>query len=141
MTNTKRLRRLVLAGIVICVAMLLFTGVAISSAIRDKHRAHAQCKYLAEAMETSFQSLLTMWRRTIFRSASPPTLNDLLTTGGEPRYLRRGAADLYDPWGKPYQLQIRERPDGTVAILVTTTAPDGTPINQHGIGPDAVPKP
>lgn len=142
MIGTKHLRRLVAAGIVVCFAVLFFSGAALSSAVRDKHRAHEQCKYLADAMEASFRSPLSEWRRWRER-LPPPTLNDLLRPGGgEPTYLRRGATDLQDPWGNPFQLHLTSAPDeGGISVLVTTTAPDGTPISQHGIGPNAIPKP
>ena len=49
-------------------------------------------------------------------------------------------ADTFDPWGHQYQFQQASRSDGTMYILVTTTAPDQTQISQFGIGPNARPR-
>jgi len=54
--------------------------------------------------------------------------------------LENGEADLIDPWGRPYEFEFRTLPDATRFILVRTTAPDGTPITQYGIGPNAEPR-
>jgi hypothetical protein len=59
--------------------------------------------------------------------------------GGQ-SFLRNGLVDTLDPWGKTYQFQQHTRGDNSVYILVTTTAPDQTPISQLGIGPNAIPK-
>lgn len=60
--------------------------------------------------------------------------------GGSTSFLDNSAADLRDPWGKDYQFQRQNKPDGTVYILVTTQAPDGTQITQYGQGANAVPR-
>jgi hypothetical protein len=77
------------------------------------------------------------------KTHEPPTaLRDLVEPPfGGPSFLRNGEADLIDPWGKPYEMERVRRSDGTEYILVKTTAPDGTPISQHGIGPNARPHP
>ena len=65
----------------------------------------------------------------------PNTLDDLVQPPfGGTSFLRNGAAELLDPWGKRYQMRRDTRADGTEYALVTTTAPDGTPISQFGIG-------
>lgn len=58
---------------------------------------------------------------------------------GGPSFLRNGQKDLLDPWGNPYQFKLQTRKDGVEVVLISTTAPDGTPISQHGIGEKATP--
>ena len=143
MTNTKHLQRLVVAGIVICVALTLLSAVAIDSANHDKRRAHKQCKDIAMAVEAYTPSSASPGSIEEMRRWGQLTLKDLARPPhGGPSLLRNGDADLIDPWGKPFQLQLHHDEDGRiVSVLVSTTAPDGTPISQHGIGPDAAPKP
>ncbi len=70
----------------------------------------------------------------------PRELGDLVRPPfGGPSYLRNGDADLIDPWGQPYRMSARKRDDGVDYALISTTAPDGTPINQFGIGKMSVP--
>lgn len=70
----------------------------------------------------------------------PAHLNDLLKPpfGSKP-FLERGDSELIDPWGNPYQMDRARKPNGAKFVLVKTTAPDGTPISQFGIGPNATP--
>jgi hypothetical protein len=49
-------------------------------------------------------------------------------------FLHDGERELIDLWGKPFQFERRRSADGTEYILIWTTAPDGTPISQFGIG-------
>jgi general secretion pathway protein G len=142
MKNAKRLRYLVFTGIVICVVLVLLAGVAIASENQKKSRAHEQCKYLAKAVKVytrppgwSPGSLAELQMR------DSATLNDLVHPPfGGPSWLENGEADLIDPWGNPYQMERAKKPNGDEYIIVKTTAPDGTPITQFGIGPDLVPK-
>ncbi len=60
--------------------------------------------------------------------------------GGTASLLEAGERELIDPWGKRYEFERRTRADGTVFIVVRTTAPDGTPISQYGIGEHAEPR-
>lgn len=55
-------------------------------------------------------------------------------------FLEGGKADLVDPWGKAYRLEPRVDAAGNPFMFVSTTAPDGTPISQYGIGPNAEPR-
>ena len=86
------------------------------------------------------QSVATAFESYVEHSANarhelPTTLNDLAHPPfGGPAFLRNGEADLLDPWGKPYEMERRQWKDGAEFILVKTTAPDGTPISQFGIG-------
>jgi hypothetical protein len=70
----------------------------------------------------------------------PESPRDLLKTVNGKVLLENGEADLYDPWGKPYEFELRYRADGTPFIVVRTTAPDGTLITQYGIGRNAEPR-
>ncbi len=71
----------------------------------------------------------------------PNTLQDLVQPPfGGPSLLEGGQADLIDPWGQPFQMERAKRRDGSEFIIVKTTAPDGTPISQFGVGPNSVPR-
>lgn len=97
-------------------------------------RAQLACKDLETAIEAYIQHPANT------KHEFPTTLNDLFEPpfGGRP-FLRNGRDDLIDPWGKPYEMERVKRSDGTEYALVKTTAPDGTPISQHGIGENAKP--
>lgn len=59
---------------------------------------------------------------------------------GGPSYIEGGKADLLEPWGKPYELKHAKRANGSTYVLIKTTAPDGTPIKQFGVGKTEEPK-
>jgi hypothetical protein len=54
--------------------------------------------------------------------------------------LKDGRANLIDPWGKPYELTHVKRANGSTYVLIKTTAPDGTPITQFGVGKTEEPR-
>jgi hypothetical protein len=100
-----------------------------------KSKAHLGAKGLAQAVEAFTINPANP------EGAFPNSLNDLIQPPfGGSSLLRNGVQDLLDPWGRQYQLQPQVRVDGTQYILVTTVAPDGTPISQFGIGRNAIPK-
>jgi hypothetical protein len=39
------------------------------------------------------------------------------------------------PWGQQFTLEPKQKSDGSMYMLVFTTAPDGTPVSNFGIGP------
>ena len=99
-------------------------------------RAQLGCKSLETAIEAYIQDKANP------KHEFPNTPNDLFEPPfGGPSFLRNGRADLIDPWGKPYEFERARWSDGTEYILVKTTAPDGTPISQFGVGPNSKPKP
>src|SRR5687768_1103863 len=134
MKRTKRLCRLVRAGIILCVALLLLTGVAIGLGYpleEQKKSASEQCQQIAVVVAYHNWPLGS-------EHPAPPTRVVLVhPVGGGPAFLRDGDAELLDPWGKPYRMESVRQSDGTVIILITTSAPDGTPISQFGIGRNA----
>ena len=96
--------------------------------------AMAGCKNIATAVE-AFTTNPANPDGTI-----PRELGDLVRPPfGGPSFLRNGAADLLDPWGHPYTMSVRRRDNGAEYTLIGTTAPDGTPISQYGIGEESVP--
>ncbi len=98
-------------------------------------KAHLTTKQLSRAIEMYINSPCSS------APGFPTSLNDLLTPPcHQQSLLRNGVEDLIDPWGKPYELEIMTGPDDTERWLVKTTAPDGTPISQFGIGEAAKPK-
>jgi hypothetical protein len=117
--------------IVLCAAGLLWGGITLVRYHRletQKVRAHEQCQDLARAAWAYLYSPAS-WERKL------DSLRDLAHPPyGTSSYLRYGEADLIDPWGQPFQMQLRQRHDGTVFAVITTTAPDGTPISQFGVG-------
>jgi hypothetical protein len=101
-----------------------------------KSKAHLGAKALAMAIDVYVNNPSSM------DIAFPTSLNDLLhSPAHEGRsLLRNGIGDLLDPWGQPYQMRRAQRADGREYAIVFTTAPDGTPISQFGIGEAATPK-
>lgn len=98
-----------------------------------KTKAQLGCQQLATAIDFYIHSPSS--QRSQLR-----TLNELdQPPSGGPSLLRNGPADLLDPWGNPYQMELKKFADGREYYLITTTAPDGTPISQFGIGPNAAP--
>jgi general secretion pathway protein G len=70
----------------------------------------------------------------------PQSAQDLISPGfGGSSYLQNGPEDLNTPWGQQFQIEPRQKSDGSIYMLVHTTAPDGTPVSNYGIGPKAIP--
>lgn len=143
--NAKRRSAFTLLEVLVVVAILVILAtvatVATQRYIEDAKKARAQlgCKSLETAIEAYIQNPQNPGLTEDQKQPQGP--QDLYQPSfGGPSFLRNGAQDTLDPWGKPYQFQPQNRPDGTSYILVTTTAPDGTQVSQHGIGPNAVPK-
>jgi hypothetical protein len=105
----------------------------------DKLRAEQGCKTLSQAIDAYVNQPSHSDLPPNDPSAFPSRLDDLVTPPVGTSFLKYGAKDLLDPWGKSYQMQRLRHPDGTLFVLVTTTAPDGTPISQFGIGEKAKP--
>jgi hypothetical protein len=104
-----------------------------------KNKALLDCTSIATAIEAYTQCPQNPGITEEQKMPSGPL--DLLNPPfGGPSFLRNGQPDLLDPWGNPYQFQTRTRKDNTSYILVTTTAPDQTPISQFGIGENAKPR-
>ncbi|MDY3563292.1 hypothetical protein R5W23_004792 [Gemmata sp. JC673] len=59
---------------------------------------------------------------------------------GGTSFLPNGQKDLVDPWGKSYQFRTAQKKDSGDILLVFTTAPNGTPISQFGVGAKAQPQ-
>jgi len=109
----------------------------------QKSKAQLGCTQIATAIEAFCNSPQASWPKEWqdSQSKAPRTLRDLAhPPHGGSSYLRNGDADTVDPWGKPFQLNVVTNPDGSAYLLITTTAPDGTPISQHGIGEAATPR-
>jgi general secretion pathway protein G len=131
----------VLVVVAILVILATVATIATTRYIEEAKKSKAQlgCQSIATAIE-AYQM-----------SASNPGLSDQDKMPSDPSnlynppfggtsFLRNGQADTFDPWGKQYQFQPHTRQDGTMYIIVHTTAPDGTQISQHGIGPNSQPK-
>jgi general secretion pathway protein G len=98
-----------------------------------KSKAHLGCQSIAQAIEAYTHSAQNPG--IVDEEKLPQDASNLYNVPfGGASFLRNGEADTYDPWGKQYQFQRHVRQDGTMYLLVYTTAPDGTPISQHGIG-------
>jgi general secretion pathway protein G len=132
----------VLVVVAILVILATVATVATTRYIEDAKKSKAQlgCQSLSTAIEAYTQSPSNPGLTEEQKRPSGP--GDLVTPPfGGPSFLRNGQVDTIDPWGNQYQFQIHTRGDNTSYILVTTTAPDQTPISQLGIGPNAQPKP
>ena len=133
----------VLVVVAILVILATVATIATTRYIEDAKKSKAQlgCKSLEQAIEAYMQSPQNPGRDLTDDQKMPQSISDLYQVPfGGPSFLRNGAQDTLDPWGKPYQFQTQARSDGTTYILVHTTAPDGTQISQFGIGPNAIPK-
>src|SRR5438105_2622731 len=139
--NRTTFLRVVLVLALMCALGLVFaavTGLLFTYEGGDDtktHKAQLGCSSIATAIEAYINNKDN-------KQHEPPTvLRDLVEPPfGGPSFLRNGAADSLDPWGKPYEMERVRRADGTEYILVKTTAPDGTPISQFGIGRNATPR-
>ncbi len=100
-----------------------------------KLRANLDCK----GLETAIWAY--MMNPANVHNAPPNSLLDLLRPqyGGQ-SLLRNGVENLVDPWGKQYRIEVTKQTEEADSILVKTTAPDGTPISQFGIGDAAKPR-
>jgi hypothetical protein len=118
-------------------ALVVYVQVFVTSRGYDAKQAKAQlgCQGLATAIETYTE------HKANTKHELPRALSELLNPPfGVPSFLRNGEADLLDPWGKPYEMELKKRSDESDYILVYTTVPDGTPISQFGIGKNSVPR-
>jgi hypothetical protein len=124
----------VLAGLVIAYTLFLRTYDTGFNARQS--RAQLGCKFVEQAIEAYTE------HEDNLKHEFPATLDALVhPPWGGSSFLKYGASDLIDPWGKPYEMERVRLPDGTEFILVKATDPDGTPISQFGIGTNARPKP
>jgi general secretion pathway protein G len=133
----------VLVVVAILVILATVATVATTRYIEDAKKSKAQlgCQSIATAIEAYMNSPQNPGRDLTDDQKMPSGPQDLYQPPfGGPSFLRNGAQDTLDPWGRPYQFQPHTRHDGTTYILVSTTAPDGTQVSQHGIGPNAIPK-
>src|SRR5262245_37826594 len=121
-----------LVGVGIFVAVL---GVAATRSIEDAKQSSAHLK----AREISQAAELYKLSPKNPTMEYPTRLEEMvLPPFGGPPFLNDQEA-LLDPWGKPFQMEVRAKSSGDTYILISTTAPDGTPISNFGIGPAAKP--
>lgn len=100
-----------------------------------KEKAQTQCMKLSDAIEAYMESPQNPARDLTDDQKMPQNIADLYHVPfGGPSFLRNGKADTLDPWGKPFELKMGQRKDGTIFLFVHTHAPDGTPITQFGVG-------
>jgi hypothetical protein len=98
-----------------------------------KDQAIRGCKGLASACEA--------WAtHPANEGRLPQGLIELVTPGFGSSFLKNGVEPLVDPWGQRYRMRVVKDATGNEFTLITTTAPDGTPISQFGIGEAATPK-
>jgi general secretion pathway protein G len=125
----------VLVVVAILVILATVATIATTRYIEDAKKSKAQlgCTSIATAIEAYINSPQNPGLTD--DQKFPQDISNLYNVPfGGPSFLRNGQPDTIDPWGKPYSFQPHTRADGTTYLLVTTQAPDGTPISQHGIG-------
>lgn len=121
--------------VVAIVVILAGVGVVATTSYLEnakKSKAVLGCKGLEQACQTYYLNPNS-------NNSYPAALQDLLNPPWGGSLLKNGQQDLVDPWGKPYQYEIRTLNDNTQAPLVHTTSPDNIQITQYGIGPQAQP--
>jgi hypothetical protein len=130
-SSSTRVVGCLIVGVLLLLGFAFVTAFTTSPGIDGKKsKAQLGCTGIAQAVEAY------MSNPDNTKHEPPRTLNDLVQPPfGGPSFVRNGAQDLLDPWGNPYQMQLRKRSDGSQFILISTFAPDGTPISQCGIGP------
>jgi general secretion pathway protein G len=119
--------------VVVAILVILSTVAVVATAryLEDarKNRAQLQCRSLASTIEAYYLNPQS-------GNKYPESLEQLLQPPfGGTSLLKNGQEDLTDPWGKRYQVQMIQGQDGADMPLVFTTAGDGTPISQYGVGP------
>jgi general secretion pathway protein G len=124
--------------IVVAIIVILAGGaiIAVPRILEDvkKSRAHTSAVNLAKMCEAY---KINPANPTGDYPSSPQEL--LQPPFGGASYLTNGMEDLNTPWGQQFSLEPQQKPDGTLYMLVHTTAPDGTPVSNFGIGPKAKP--
>jgi hypothetical protein len=106
---------------------------------RTKRRAYLDCLALSAAIEVYMNHPRNLGETD--QEKMPPNLKVLHNQPfGETSFLLRGEADTFDPWGQVYQFKLVKRTNGMAFPLVFTTALDGTPISQYGIGENSKPR-
>ncbi len=138
--STSRRSAFTLMEVLVVVAILvILAGVAIIAVpryIEDARKAKAQTQAVSisqacEAYHTNAANADQSYPQSPQELIQPPF-------GGQ-SYLKNGLQDLVNPWGQQFTLQEKQHSDGSIYMLVYTTAQDGTPISQFGIGPKANP--
>jgi hypothetical protein len=128
------------AGVALLIALLLvcslFAEVLFTAGHLDVRevKAHIACQSLyamAQAYRDHSANTKHEYPRTLSDLHQPPW--------GGPSFLKLGPDDLQDPWGKPYQMELRKTADGRDYVLIWTTTPDGMRVSNFGIGPIATP--
>jgi len=140
---TRRAAFTLLEVLVVVAILVILAGVGVVATTRyleDARKSKAQlgCKGIQQALDAyKLQN----------NGDYPPQgseIQELLhpSNGGTP-YLQNGQSDTIDPWGKQYQISYTgSQTDQTgtqMSPYVSTTASDGTPISQYGIGQKAQP--
>ena len=125
--------------IVVAIIVILAGGavIAIPRILEDvkKSRAHTSAVNIAKMCEAYKINSANV------DQSYPSGINDLIQPPfGGASYLTNGPSDLMTPWNGQFTIEPKEKSDGSVYILVWTTAPDGTPISNFGIGQAAMPK-
>lgn len=125
----------VLVVVAILVILATVASIAVTRNLDDarKSKAQLQAAAIAKAMEQYYIN-------TNSGNQYPTTMQELVTPPwGGTSFLNDPQADMTDPWGQQFQIQQAQATDNSQQgkPLVWTKAPDGIPISQHGIGPNA----
>jgi general secretion pathway protein G len=120
--------------LVVVAILVILAGVAIIAVPRyledaRKAKAHTQAVSISQACEayhTNPANPDQSYPQSAQELVQPPF-------GGQ-SYLKNGPQDLQTPWGQTFTLETKQKSDGSYYMLVFTTAPDGTPVSQFGIG-------
>ncbi|HJZ58221.1 MAG TPA: type II secretion system protein GspG [Gemmataceae bacterium] len=133
--RTARRAAFTLLEVLVVVAILvILAGVGVVATTRyleDARKSKAQlgCQGLMTAIEAFHVNPNS-------GGAYPDGLQQLVSPPwGGTSFLKDPQADLTDPWGNHYQIQMITGNDGAETPVVFTRAPDGTPISNYGIGP------
>lgn len=124
----------VLVVVAILVILATIAAIYVPKQLNEakKGTAVTGCATIAKAIDSYVMSSSNPG--TTDEEKMPQSPESLINPGWSTSFLPDGQQSLIDPWGKQYQFKQANKEDGTPYIIVFTTAPDGTPISQHGAG-------
>jgi general secretion pathway protein G len=121
--------------VVAIVVILAGVGVVATTSYLEnakKSKAVLGCKGISQAAEAYYLNPSS-------NNTYPQSLQDMVQPPFGGPLLKNGQQDTIDPWGRPYNYELRTLSDGSQVPFVHTKSPDNIDISQYGVGPAAQP--